>query len=240
MSDSIIMGMIIDAPDQVIQLTGSIASIDTMIASFQEKQDSLKSSVCDKVSSDLESYLIGTKFTPVENYFMYKGTNFNDSLETTGNFTDWKVYENSLSSNITYENSAQFSISGDETTIFIHDKDISFSFSDSTSYSYSTVVSSTYDSIGDKTTVIINDSILNINMIDIWIKKYSYILSDDITIDSFKDQWDFGHDYIILPMGSTGTYGTKDNILKLNSAKAMLTYNKTKINDSITVLVPFV
>jgi hypothetical protein len=167
MADPIITAMIADAPEQVVQLTNSIASIDSQISLIQSQQDSLQNNVCSKVATDLELYLTTIKYDPDLDYTLSKGSTFNDSLSLTGTITDWNVI----------------------------------------------------DSTG--------------NII------YSYIPGDDSVIDGYKIQWDFGHDYITLPMSTSGTYGTLDNIAKLNTAKSLLTANKSKINNSITILDPF-
>ena len=87
MSDVIIKEMILDAPDQVVKLDASIDNIDEQISAFEDKRDSIKGSVCDKVATDLESYLIGTKFTPVSNFYIQKGSDYNQSLISSGSNT---------------------------------------------------------------------------------------------------------------------------------------------------------
>ena len=238
MSDVIIKEMILDAPDQVVKLDASIDNIDEQISAFEDKRDSIKGSVCDKVATDLESYLIGTKFTPVSNFYIQKGSDYNQSLISSGSIIDWNIYE-IINVNATCSSATEFVTEGDTTSDFIPDEDISFILSPSTRV-YSTIQSSTYDAGNDETTVVIDDTVLDpATFLEIWKFKYSYISSDDQTIDDFKTQWDFGHDYLVLPMGTSGTYGILDNIAKLTLAKNLLFANRTKVNDSITILAPF-
>ena len=224
MGDVIIKEMIIDAPGQVIKLDSSIDNIDDQISEFEAKRDSIKGSVCDKVATSLESYL-NSKFIPSSNYYIKKGENYNQSLDTSGSIIDWKIYE-IINIDATCSSETEFITIDNTTSNFIR--------------TYSTVKSSTYDPEENQTTVVINDSVLNPSTFsEIWKFKYSFLPGDDLTIDEYKSQWDFGHDYLILPMGTSGTYGILDNIEKLKLAKNLLLSNKTKINDSITILEPF-
>jgi len=238
MSDVIIKEMILDAPDQVVKLDASIDNIDEQISTFEDKRDSIKGNVCDKVAIDLESYLIGTKFTPVSNYYMKKGTDYNQSLISSGSITDWNIYE-IVNVDATCSSATEFVTEGDTTFDFISTEDISFILSISTRV-YSTISSSTYDEENNETIVVIDDAVLDpATFLEIWKFKYSYIISDDPIIDNFKTQWDFGHDYLVLPMGTLGTYGILDNISKLTLARNLLFANRTKANDSISILAPF-
>jgi hypothetical protein len=240
MSDVIIKEMILDAPDQVVKLDASINNIDEQISSFEDKRDSIKGSVCDKVSTDLESYLMGTKFAPVSNYYIQKGSNYNQSLISSGNITDWKVYEIVINVYVTCFSTTEFVTEGNTTSDFIPTEDISFILLSTSIRVYSTISSSTYDAENNKTTVVIDDAVLDsATFLEVWKFKYTYIISDDPIIDNFKTQWDFGHDYLVLPMGTSGTYGILDNIAKLTLAKNLLFANRTKVNDSITILAPF-
>jgi hypothetical protein len=237
MSDIIIKEMVLDAPDEVIRLDASIASLDEQISAFEDKRDSMKGTVCDKVSTDLDAHLLA-KFTPTSNYHIEKGVNYNQSLVSTGSIIDWKVYE-IINVDATCSSTTEFITEGDTTIDFIPTQDISFILTPSTRV-FSTITSSTYDAGNNETTVIINDPVLDpITFLEIWKFKYSYLAGDDTIIDGFKTQWDFGHDYLVLPMGTSGTYGILDNIAKLTLAKNLLTANRTKKNDSIAILTSF-
>ena len=235
MSDPVLRQMILDAPAQVDSIDLSIDMLDIQIADFQAKQDALKNSVCDKVALDLETYLIGTKFTPITNYYMYKGVNFNQSLLSSGSIIDWKTYK-VLSFGASFVAVDTFSCTGDKTGIFTMGADLSLLLGGGRVYS--TVLSSSFN--GAITEVILNDAIVTNPITSIWVLEYSYSPGDDLIIDGHKTNWDFAHDYIILPMGMTGTYGTQDNIAKLNIGKSLLNANRTKINNSIVILTPFI
>jgi hypothetical protein len=237
MSDIIIKEMILDAPDQVVKLDATISNIDEQITAFEDKRDSIKSSVCDKTATDLEAHLL-TKFTPSANYYMQKGSDYNQSLISSGSIVDWKIYE-IINVDATCSSTTEFITEGDTTLDFVSAESISFILSPDTRV-YSTIVSSIYDAGNDETTIVINDTVLDpVTFLEIWKFRYSYISGDDSIIDNLKTQWDFGHDYLVLPMGTTGTYGILDNISKLTLAKNLLLANRTKANDSITILAPF-
>jgi len=234
-ADIVLKQMVLDAPGQIASITTSITNLNTQIADIQSKQDSLKN-ICDKVALDLETYLTATKFLPATDYFMYKGTNYNQNLSITGSIIDWVIYKILTVTGLLYIADDSFSCDSDKTSIFTTTTKVSFLLSGSRVYS--TVLSSSFD--GSITTVILNDLVLDITIASVWPIEYSYLAGDDTKIDEYKTNWDFSHDYITLPMGTTGTYGTLDNIAKLNLAKTLLTSNKTKLTDSITVLTPFI
>lgn len=100
MSDAILKGMVLDAPDQVITIGLSIDSVTEQITDLESKRDSLKTSVCDKIATDIENYLIGTKFDPVD-YSLTKGANFNQCLVSSGSIVDWEVID-STSHSVVY------------------------------------------------------------------------------------------------------------------------------------------
>lgn len=238
MADTILKEMILDAPDQVAQLDLSISQLTTQISELQDKQNSLKE-MCDKASQNLESHLLNKYTPPIEDYYMYTFGNYNQSLLVGGNLTDWKLYSNMMIIDATSTSTIEFILSGDQTAIFINDKDLSF-IVDSENRVYSTVFSSSYDNGNDETTVEINDAVLDTLYPEIWEMKYSYTPGDDFVVDNLKSDWDFANDYITQPIGVNGTYGTQDNIAKLTIALNILTSNKTKYNNSITILEPYV
>lgn len=235
MADAVLKQMILDAPQQVSDIDNTLTSINDQISDFQDKQDSL-STVCNTVSGDLETYLTETKFLPAESYYMYEGENYNQYLSSAGSIIDWKIYLKLTLVNLTYVAADTFSCDGDQTSIFTEDADVSILLSEDRVYS--TVLSSTYDDI--KTDVVLNDEVLDETIQSVWVVEYVYISEDDPIIDDHKTNWDFCHDYIVLPLGTSGTYGTKDNMEKLNIAKVLLTANREKYNSSITILAPFV
>lgn len=236
MSNIIIKEMVLDGPGQVTQLETSISNIDNQIEILEEKRDSIKEDICDQVALNLEEYLL-LKFSPSVIH-MQKGPNYNQSFTSSGSIIDWNIYER-VDCTSTCSSSTEFVTSGDTTSIFIPSDKISFDLVSSV-FVYSTINSSVYNEEDDETTITIDDAVLEPEtFLNAWIFKYSYVSGDDSTIDNFKTQWDFGQDYLILPMGTSGTYGILDNIDKLTIAKNLLLANKTKINDSITILEPF-
>lgn len=169
---SILQDMIADAPAQVAATQKSIEQLQASIAVFQAKQDAMQTDIGNVVATDIEAYLIGTKFTPPE-YYIVKGPNFNKILEASGSIVDWEIYK---------------------TNTFPLEPSL----------------------------------------------EYVYTPGDDTIIDDYKTNWDFAHDYIVKPVGLTGTYGTQDNIAKLTSSIGLLTSNKTKVNDSVAIFSQFV
>lgn len=238
MADAILKEMILDAPDQVSQLDSSITQLNTQIASFQEKQNSLVG-VCNTAATNLETHLLNKYTPPVENYYFYTYGNYNQALVAGGNLTEWKLYLDMMITDATSISTTEFILSGDYTAIFINGKDLSFIVNLGNRV-YSTVSISSYDIGNDETTVEIDDEVLDTMYPEIWELKYSYIPGDDIVVDNLKSEWDFANDYITQPIGVSGTYGTQDNIAKLTIALNLQTANKTKYNDSITKLAPYV
>jgi hypothetical protein len=238
MSDPVLQQMISDAPAKSSQIAASSSSLDAQITTLQKQQDSIQNTVCGGAASKLETYLIGTKFTPASNY-LYKGPNFNQSLVSSGNLTDWSVYQKIILTNLQYLSSNSFTCSGNQTTVFTNLLNVGFLL-DSTSIIISVVSSSSFDNILNLTTVIINDSILTNALTVVSKLNYTYLFGNDTTVDKYKSDWDFGHDHIIQPLGSSGTYGTQDMIAKLGTAKTLLQNNKTKIDNSITVFSSYI
>lgn len=238
MANPTIIQMLIDAPEQIDQIDTSIANLDAQILDLQTKQNALEVDVCNKTGENLESYLCGEKFTPSENYYMYKGPTFDLPLDPLGTLTDWKVYEKQSVSDLLYFTDNSFTCSGDQTLIFTPSLDFS-ALINSTTFVYSLVSSSSYDLLLDQTTVNINDSVLNITLESVWLFHYTYLLGDDSVIDDFNSTWIFGQDYILHPIGVNATYGTQDMIAKLNIAKTMMGGNKAKLEESIIKLAPF-
>jgi len=235
--DAVLKGMVIDAPGQTGQLETGVESLDEQIATFQDKQDSLQNNVCTKVATDLESYLIGVKFEPFSNYDMYKGGNYNQALSSDGSIVDWKVYLLIPTVNLTSNNPDEFECDDDLTGSFPDGTDVQIILGGSTKV-HSTVASTSF--LGGITTVTLDDEVCDNTISSVYIFHYQYLAGDDSTIDDFKTNWDFAHDYIIQPLGESGSYGTQDNIAKLNMAKNMLQSDITKIGDSATILEPFI
>ncbi|MFA7507374.1 MAG: hypothetical protein WCZ11_03970 [Bacilli bacterium] len=232
----ILQEMITAAPAQSIAIGKSITQLTAQIADLQKKQDAMKEGVGDVIATNIESYLIGIKFTPTDDYFILKGTTFNEILTETGSITDWKIYHIETLVNLTFVDNITFECDNDKTSIFTIDKDVSFLLG--TTRVYSTVLSSTYES--DKTTVVLNDEVLTSELSSSWTLNYVYSAGNDTTIDEFKTNWDFTHDYIVNPLGTNGTYGTQDMIAKLNISLGILNSNKSKITNSETVFSNFV
>lgn len=245
----ILQEMIDAAPATSEAIETSITQIQVQIDTFQEKQDAMKTGVGDEAASRLESYLIGTKYTPVGNYYQYKGTTYNAIETAGGTITDWKIYK-ILSSleDVEFVDDVTFMVKGDQTAILTEGADLSFL---GDSRTYGEISTSEYKEISDpppeppdpeegKTKVVLVDSALDSSLISIWKLEYIYA-SGDTTVDEIKTQWDFAHDYIVTPLGlATGTYGTQDNIAKLTDAKNMLATNKAKIDNSVAVFNEFV
>lgn len=235
MADIILKQMILDAPNQEKGYEEAITSIQNQISDFTSKQNSLQR-ICNESAENLENYLLNEKFNDPK-FSMYKGLNYNQSLSQNGNLSDWKIYK--LLEDIEPEYIAQdsFSCDGDESELFVEDFDVSILINEITRVS-STVKSSSFD--GSVTTVILNDEILNEPLTSISEYEYSYIPGDDSEIDKHKNSWDFSHNYIVQPLGVSGTYGTLDNISQLNNAMNLLTQNKNKISSSISIFERFV
>ncbi len=234
----ILQQMIDAAPDQAAKAQQSIDQIQTSIDDFQEKQDAMKSGVGDVAISRFEQYLLETKFLPAANYNFLTGANYNQIESASGSLTDWKIYKIMTISGLTYFDASNFTCSGDQTAIFITGKDLAAKLG--STFAYSTVQNSTYDSGTGLTTVTLDDAILTATLSNIFEKHYEYSAGDDAQIDTYKSQWDFAHDYIVKPLGTDGTYGTQDNIAKLTLAKNLLANNKNKVDNSITVFNSFV
>lgn len=310
---SVIQDMIDAAPSQVASTQKSIDQIQASIDVFQAKQDAMETDVGNVTATNLETYLIGTKFSPAANYYMYKGTNFNNILVSSGNITDWKVYENIVLTNLIYFNNSTFECFGDQTLTFPISKDLSFLLGSTRVYStvsssslvsetisdlptstqltlathavdgstpeerlanvlqitaeltpgvwtnvvYTAVSSATpavitivapgagivavnYKIVLNKTSVVLNTAVLTASLTSAWSLHYVYNSGDDAIIDNHKVNWDFTQDYIIHPVGLTGTYGTQNNIELLTDSIGLLDINKTKINDSIAIFSQFV
>jgi hypothetical protein len=236
----ILQEMIDAAPAASEAIETSIAQIQVQIDTFQEKQDAMKTGVGNEAASRLESYLIGTKYTPVEDYHQYKGPTYNAIETAGGTITDWKIYERQDLTGLNYISNITFECEGDQTLIFATGVFVAFTLV-SPEKTYSKVVSSSYDAGTDKTEVEIEDGVLTAALSEALILKYTYSLGDDTTVDEIKTQWDFAHDYIVTPLGlATGTYGTQDNIAKLTDAKNMLATNKAKVDNSVAVFNEFV
>lgn len=229
--------MISDAPDELIKIEDSLNNLSAQIADLEEKQSILEVDVCGKTANNLENYLIGNKFIPESDYFLDKGPTFNLPLISDGNLIDWKVFKIFSVGSITYISESSFECQGDYTEILTTGLDILLL---NTEKVYSIISSSNYDQDFDITIVTLEDGILINPIQTLFIFHYSYLDGDDVNIDNFKKSWDYGHDHIIHPIGLTGTYGTQDMILKLNSAKNMLQHNKVKIEDSVIQLAKFV
>lgn len=250
-SQDVLKQMIDDADSQVESSNKSIEMLDTQIADLTEKQTAIKEGVMDVCEDNLTEYLIGTKYSSNE-YVMYKGDLFNLAYNNDGNLTDWNIlklqFDNTseILPHFTYVGPLTFTCLGDLTSLFISYSslcDIAFAIHDGTSFtdiSYANISSSVYDATTDLTTVIISGENLTILHETLFLYEASYNNPSDSTADDIIEKWNFGHDYINREVGSTGTYGTKDSISKLNSARTMLSNNSSKYTESKTVFSNFV
>lgn len=232
----ILQQMITASPTQATTIQQSIDQVQATIDIYQAKQDAMKTEVGDVAILRLETYLFQTKFVPGADYYQYKGANYNQILIANGTLTDWSIYKILTLTNLSYVNASTFECSGNETAIFLEGANLSILLG--TTRIYDTVSSAVYEN--NKTTVVLNSSFLDVTLESIWLLHYVYSPGDDTTVDDYKSQWDFAHDYIVQILGTTGTYGTQDNIVKLNTAKTLLQNNKDKIVNSVAIFQNFV
>lgn len=232
--DIVLKEMILNAPEQVASFEESLSNINSQISELTKVQTSL-TRICNTVITDFETYLLDTKF-PGEDYYMYKGENYNQFLSITGSFTDWIIYKIRDLENLTYIGEDTFSCDGDQTDIFTEGIQVSV-IDESDTRVYGTVKESSFG--GAVTEITLNESVLTGSLSSVWSHEYSYVNGDDSTIDNDKTNWDFSHNYLVQPLGTSGTYGILANISQMNIAKDLLTSNKTKINSSISIFQEF-
>lgn len=232
----ILQQMIDQAPENIENIDSSLAQINASIADFQTKQDSMITGVGDVAVTRLNAFL-DTIYPAVNHYILY-GSTFNLITSSTGTLTDWKIYEIQALVDLTYDTNKTFICEGDVTEIFADDLEVAVLLE--SGWEITTVASTVYDEEEDETTVTLTDEVLDDTLTAVAIYVYTYNPGDHSEIDSYVSQWEFAQDYILQPLGTSGTYGTQDNIDKLNLAKALLTSNKTKVADSVTVFQEFV
>ncbi len=240
----ILQEIINSAQTKSTDIQKSITAIDAQIADFQTKQDAIKSGVGDVAATRLEDRI--KILYPVSNHHQRNGATYNMIETVDGTLTDWKIYQLIDLNDITFKTSTQFICRGNVESLFKKDDDVGFTLSGSKEYSTvaNDAVYTPYNGnqfpLSDFTTIDINDSVLDSSLSEVWKFKTSYTPGDTI-IDTLVEQWNFAHDYIVTPLGpTTGTYGTQDNIAKLNMAKNMLSLNKDKIDNIASKFESFV
>jgi len=238
----ILQSMVNSAPAQAADVSSSISSIDTIIAQFQEKQDAMKEGIGDVATLNLEEYL--KTLYPVLTHHQFKGSTYNMIELPNGTLTDWKIYQLIDLAGIEFKTNKQFICEGDKTNLFKKDIDIGFTLQNSKEYSIiendSEYTPGNDFPFSNFTTVDIKDEVLDDTLTQIWIFELTYS-PGNTTIDDLVNEWNFAHNYITTPIGTTtGTYGTQDNIAKLTNAKNMLNKNKTKLENTSVMFGPYI
>lgn len=62
---------------------------------------------------------------------------------------------------------------------------------------------------------------------------------DDEVIEDYITKFNWGYDYLTKEMNASGTYGLLPKLNQLNSAKTLLTANKTKVTESKTYFADY-
>lgn len=224
--------------------------LDTQIENLESQMDAIKTAMTDVIAETFETYIVGDKYSSLE-YILYTGSLYNDVYDEggVGNLTDWIVYKNTLDNitvgrtQFTYISSSSFSVYGDFTTIFPTSLDIAFGCRLSDGYDtldYAVVSTSSYDTTTGETIVNFTGGTLLYLHNVIFISYATYNDPTDEQIDNFITQWEFGHDYIVHPLDSTGSYGLQDMRDKLVIAKGLMDANAAKYTESKTQFEPFI
>ena len=157
-----------------------------------------------------------------------------DIEEITGSGT-YDLWSISIGKSVHYLSSTSFQCDGDQSLIFTSGTLVSYLLGNTRGFA--TVTSSNYAL--NCTTVLLEECSrsLTSSLTSIWIQV-------DIGIDSvmvqFYNDWNFAHDYIWKEIGETGTYGMYELKSNFISGRNILTYNKTKLENSLIVLPKYI
>ena len=233
------------ADDQIAVCDQSMANTDAQIAELQKKQDGIKNGMCTPISQQLNTYL--ESLYPAPNYLACGGLLYNDSTNQygVGNLTDFYVLQKKLNNSVwTRMSSTTIRFIGDARSLFTGGGSIcgfaTVSGSALSNKSIGSPYSVTFDASSNYTYCVCTLGIISSahNWIFFGVVR-SYNNPVDPNVETWKTKWEFGHDSICQPVGTGGTYGTKDMMAKLNQGKSIVQTNKTQLINSKTKFAEF-
>jgi len=240
----VLRDMIIQTEQQEEEMNKSISNIDDQIADLQKKQNGMRDGYCTPIMRELNAYL--ESLYPPPNYLACGTILYNDSTNQygTGNLTDFYVLQKKISnSEWTMLSSSRIRLTGDRRSTFSGYSLCAFGTVSGSTLSNQSMGSSfsvSYDASSNYTYVQCSYGIIQSshNWMYFGIVR-SYNNPSDSNVNGYVDRWEYGHDYICKEISTTGTYGTKDMMAKLNTSKSLLNSNKTKIVNSRTKFEPY-
>ena len=229
----VLQDQIDSADDRAAQKQDQIDNMQVQIDAKQEEQNAYRD-VMITIESEVNTYLLsqGDWVFEFDNYFTGTLNSIDDNL------TDWELYT-ILNNDPTYTSPTEFSaiINNNDNRFDIGNTLYFKSSSPTLPIPYGVVfnnISVPYDSTSVTATITMNmtegtipatlDAIIDIVSIG----------SPTYLTDRYSE-FNFYNDYIHHPLGSSGSYGTKETIAALTNAKNLLTADKNKIIVSKTV-----
>jgi hypothetical protein len=226
--------MIDNAPQESEDTQASIDQVDEQIAEWQEKQDALEFTMdecCYNVDAGIVHGLLPTKADAVATYDDFSNTNAAEWLAGDAELDN----NDGLKDDITKLSATQFECDNDHSSEFSVSQTVGFVFNNTNKSGTKSDIQAVDYNITTllKTTVTLNDGVLTSTPISSIIPSYVYNgigWDSDADIQARIDEFAYSYNHVTEPMGTAGTYGTEDNIAKLNMAKQLLTANKGVID----------
>lgn len=218
-------------PETVQQTQDSIDNITAQINDLTAKQTALNG-VLASISAEMTGTLLPPKAKSGAGYTPYVYTYGNFGIS---NVSDWVVYS-----------VIGFSVTREDDTSFFAPSGTSSYFAGGTiltiddggpATGWVDVTVSSYAPSGSQGLITVSGNILPATISRVLDKTYVYSgvgWDSDAAITKDVTDFAFTYDHLKLPLGTNGTYGIDDMIVKLGQGKNILVINKAKYSGAIT------
>lgn len=232
----VIKDLVDGADDKIEGVESSILSVEAEISTLQEKQDAFVETL-EQIESEISDYLDNTSIGDWK---------FNHSDYYTGglqsyeaNVSDWQKFDLLIDSGITFDSIDAIEVSS--TTGISTGMRLYFRSTSSNTYPIPNGIVDNIDGNLIEMTMETNHEIpTDVDAImELVYEKDGTGWDNDADIISWVDEFDFTNNFIWEPLGTEGTYGTKDKIEKMQTATTVLESDKQKLIDAKTKLARF-
>lgn len=218
-------------PTTVAQTQTSIENIEAQIADLIEKQTALNG-ILATISAEMTGTLLPAKAKQLPLYTPYVYTYGNFGIS---NASEWIVYS-IINISVTREDDTSFYAPSGSGTYFANGTPLTIDDGGAVTGWVDVTVAS-YTPSGGSSLVTVSGNVLPATISRVLERTYIYNgvgWDGDAVITSDITDFAFTYDHLKQPLGTNGTYGIDDMIVKLGQGKNILVINKNKYSGAIT------
>jgi hypothetical protein len=231
--------MIQAGPDQVAGLDNSISQVNDQLDELQSQDDAMVFGMLNPSAYTIRG-ILGGKALAYNNPEAFAGEWADNTSYGLNEFVSVSIYapDSTAGSSITYYECIQAHTSSESTKPESGASWATYWSLYTATTTYSVSLGGNFNVISEGNSITNDWSIKN--FLSVIVYQYGGVGWDsDPQIIQLCSDWDFGNDYLTKSLGTGGTYGIRPYGVALNQGKTILTNNRNKINDSITVFEPY-